>query len=235
METALAADAGPSLKFPTAARERIAIASYPFRDFIAGREDSAGSGKMELKEFAAHVSAKFNIKKIEPWSAHFRSLGKAYLEELRAAVEKAGGAMVNVRVDGEHSPYAADSAERESAIAFSKEWIDAAVAIGSPSVRTNIPQAKDAKPDVERTAESLRRVAGYGAAKNVIVNLENDNPVSEDPFFLVKVIEKVSSVWLHSLSDFGNMLVSRDDDYEYTGINMMFGLAETYTHILHMN
>ena len=87
METALAADAGPSLKFPTAARERIAIASYPFRDFIAGREDSAGSAKMELKEFAAHVSAKFNIKKIEPWSAHFRSLGKAYLEELRAAVE----------------------------------------------------------------------------------------------------------------------------------------------------
>jgi len=38
---------------------------------------------MELKEFAAHVSAKFNIKKIEPWSEHFRSLDKAYLEELR--------------------------------------------------------------------------------------------------------------------------------------------------------
>src|SRR5436309_12016651 len=160
METALAADARPSLKFPAAARERIAIASYPFRDFIAGREDSADSGKMELKEFAAHVSAKFNIKKIEPWSAHFRSLEKAYLEELRAAVAKAGGAIVNIAVDGEHSPYAADSAERESAIAFSKEWIDAAVAIGSPSVRTNIPQARDSKPDGGHTAERLRHAAG---------------------------------------------------------------------------
>ena len=59
------------MQFPVAARERIAIASYPFRDFIAGREDKPGSGKMELKEFAAHVSAKFNIKKIEPWSEHF--------------------------------------------------------------------------------------------------------------------------------------------------------------------
>src|SRR2546422_888954 len=78
--------------------------------------------------------------------------------------------------------------ERERAVAFSKQWIDAAVAIGSPSVRTNIPQAKDSKPDVARTAESLKRVAEYGAAKNVVVNLENDNPVSEDPFFLVKVI-----------------------------------------------
>src|SRR2546425_8565603 len=92
--TALAADAGPSMRFPAAARERIAIASYPFRDFIAGREEKAGGGgKLELKEFAAHVSAKFNIKKIEPWSEHFRSLDKAYLEELRAAVERAGGAI----------------------------------------------------------------------------------------------------------------------------------------------
>jgi hypothetical protein len=105
--TVLAADAGPSMRFPTAARERIAIASYPFRDFILGREEKAGSGssgKMELKLFAAHVSAKFNIKKIEPWSEHFLSLEKGYLEEVRAWVAKAGGAIVNIAVDGEHSP-----------------------------------------------------------------------------------------------------------------------------------
>src|SRR5437879_7054516 len=151
MGTAPAGDAGPGMRFPAGARERIAIASYPFREFIAGQDDKSGNGKMELKEFAAHVSAKFNIKKIEPWSAHFRSLEKAYLEELRAAVEKAGGAIVNIAVDGEHSPYAGDSVERERAVAFSKQWIDAAVTIGSPSVRTNLRQAKDSKPDVERT------------------------------------------------------------------------------------
>jgi sugar phosphate isomerase/epimerase len=231
VETALAADAGPSLKFPTAARERIAIASYPFRGFIAGREDKPGGGKIELKEFAALVSTKFNIKKIEPWSAHFRSLEKAYLEELRAAVAKAGGAIVNIAVDGEHSPYAADSAERERAITFSKEWIDAAVAIGSPSVRTNIPPAKDAKPDVERTAKSLQLVAEYGASRNVVVSLENDNPISEDPFFLVKVIEKVSSKWLRALPDFGNTLAARGDEYAYKGIEWMFGLAYNISHV----
>src|SRR5271168_3955964 len=74
--TAPAAETGPSVRFPAAARERIAIASYPFRDFIASREDKSFGGKMELKEFAAHVSAKFNIKKIEPWSPHFRSLDR---------------------------------------------------------------------------------------------------------------------------------------------------------------
>jgi sugar phosphate isomerase/epimerase len=219
------------MRFPAAARERIAIASYPFRDFIAGKEDNSGSGKMEVKEFVAHVSAKFNIKKIEPWSAHFRSLEKAYLEELRAAVAKAGGAIVNIAVDGEHSPYAADRSERERAVAFSKEWIDAAVAIGSPSVRTNIPQAKDSKPDLLRTAESMKRVAEYGASKNVVVNMENDNAVSEDPFFLVKVIEKVNSEWLHALPDFANTLAAYEEAYAYRGIEAMFGHAYNISHV----
>src|SRR5712692_9310007 len=229
--TVLAAEAEPSMRFPEAAGERIAIASYPFRDFVAGRRDKAGSGKMELKEFAAHVSAKFNIKKIEPWTEHFLSLEKAYLAELRAAVAKAGGAIVNIAVDGEHSPYAADAAEREKAVAFSKEWIDAAVAIGSPSVRTNIPQAKDAKPDAERAAESLKRVAEHGATRNIVVNLENDNPVSEDPFFVVKVIDKVNSPWLHALPDFANTLAAYEEEYAYKGIDAMFGKAYNISHV----
>jgi sugar phosphate isomerase/epimerase len=233
-ETAVAAEAGPGMRFPGVARERIAIASYPFRQFIMGRDEkagSSGSGKMELTEFAGHVGAKFNIRKIEPWSEHFRSLENGYLEELRAAVAKAGGAIVNIAVDGEHSPYAADAAERERAVAFSKQWIDAAVAIGSPSVRTNIPPAKDAKPDVERTAASLARVAEYGAAKNVVVNLENDNAVSEDPFFLVKVIEKVNSAWLQALPDFANTLAAYDEEYAYKGIAEMFGHAYNISHV----
>jgi len=219
------------MQFPAAARERIAIASYPFRDFIAGQGDKPGSSKMELKDFARHVGAKFNIKKIEPWSAHFRSLEKAYLEELRAAVSQAHGTIVNIAVDGEHSPYAPDAAERQKAVAFSKEWIDAAAIAGSPSVRTNIPPAKGSKPDVERTADSLRQVAEYGATKNVVVNLENDNPASEDPLFLVKVIEKVNSPWLHALPDFANTLAACEEDYAYKGIDAMFGKAYNISHV----
>ena len=219
------------MQFPAAARERIAIASYPFRDFIAGQGDKPGSSKMELKDFAGHVSAEFNIKKIEPWSAHFRSLEKAYLEELRAAVSQAHGTIVNIAVDGEHSPYAPDAAERQKAVAFSKQWIDAAAIAGSPSVRTNIPPAKGSKPDVERTAASLRQVAEYGATKNVVVNLENDNPASEDPLFLVKVIEKVNSPWLHALPDFANTLAAYEEDYAYKGIDAMFGKAYNISHV----
>ena len=179
----------------------------------------------------AHVISKFKINKIEPWSEHFRSREPKYLEELRSAVEKAAGVLVNIAVDGQHSPYAVDKAEREKAIAFSKQWIDVAVSIGSPSVRTNMPPAKDSKPDLDRAAGILLRVAEYGASKNIHVNLENDNPLSEDPFFIVSVIEKVGSPWLHANPDFANTLAARKADYAFRGIAAMFKHAYSICHV----
>jgi sugar phosphate isomerase/epimerase len=227
------AESGPNLPFPQQAHERISVSSYPFREFIAGLDDAADSAshKMEIKDFAAHVRAKFNINNIEPWSRHFLTLQPAYLQEIRARVQKAGAMIVNVAVDGEHSPYAADSAERDKAIAFSKKWIDAAAGVGSSSVRTNIPRAKDCEPDVDRAAESLRRVAEYGLTKKVVVNLENDNPVSEDPFFIIQIIDKVNSPWLRALPDFANTLATGKEERAYADIDAMFGRAYNICHV----
>jgi sugar phosphate isomerase/epimerase len=219
------------VQFPAEARERIAIASYPFRDFISGTRDGGTARKMDLKDFAAHCREKLGISKIEPWNQHFRSTDAKYLDEFRASVEKAGGAVVNIAVDGNDSAYAADTAERDRAVAFSKKWIDVAAAIGSPSVRTNIAEAKDAKPDAERAADTLKRVSEYAATKNVVVHLENDNAASEDPFFLVQLIEKVNSPWLHSNPDFCNTLATGREEYAYKGIAAMFRHAYGICHV----
>jgi sugar phosphate isomerase/epimerase len=224
------ATSAPNLQFPSQPRERIAIASYPFREFIAGEESKAAK-PMDLKDFAAHVIEKFQVNKIEPWTGHFPSTDPKYLAGFRAAVEKAGAAVVNIAVDGNHSPYAADRAEREQAIAFSKKWVDNAAALDSPSIRTNLSRAKDSQPDLDRTAESLARVAEYASTKSIVVTLENDNPVSEDPFFLVALVEKVNSPWLHTLPDFGNTLAAKDPDYAYRGIDAMFGQAYCISHV----
>ena len=231
---ACSADSGPHVQFPTEARERVAIASYPFRDFILSSRDGAASLKMDLKDFAAHCGEKFNIRKIEPWNRHFRSTDAKYLEEFRTSVEKARGAVVNIAVDGDPSPYAADVSERDQAVALSKKWIDVAVRIGSPSVRTNIAEAKDSKPDLDRAADSLKRVVEYAAAKNVVVHLENDNAVTEDPFFLVQLIETVSSPWLHSNPDFCNTLATGREEYAYKGIAAMFQHAYGICHVKDM-
>jgi sugar phosphate isomerase/epimerase len=237
--TSAARDAGPHIEFPSAARERIAIASYPFREFITPGEaqektaatPSAGTVKMELHDFAAHVVEKFKIHRIEPWSVHFTSQQSRYLGEMRAAFDQAQVSVVNIAVDGEHSIYAADAAERARAIAESKSWIDVAVAIGSPSVRTHVAEAKDSGPDLQRAAESLHRVAEYGAQKNVVVNLENDNPVTEDAFFIAKLAATVHSPWLHALPDFANSLVAMPARQAYDAVEAMFSQAYNICHV----
>ena len=225
------ADASPSVDFPTVVRERIAIASYPFRDFIVGGDKKTTAPTIELKDFAAHMNEKFGIRRIEPWTGHFPSTEPGYLDQFRTSLEKAAGFVANMAVDGEDSPYAADAAERARAVAFSKKWVDVAAFLGAPGIRTNIPQAKDSEPNLERAADSLNRVVEYAAGKNVVINLENDNPVSEDPFFLVKLVEKVGSPWLHTLPDFANSLAHREAEYAYKGFGAMCSHAYSICHV----
>jgi len=234
-----ASKSGPSAKFPTAARERVAVAAYPFREFIVGWKGWDGNTpsalpaaqQMPLKDFAAHVAEKFNIHKIEPWSRLFPSTDPKYLEEFRSALEKAHSAVVDIAVDGANSQYSPDAAERDRALASSKEWVDVGAALGSPSIRTHIQGNKDSKPDVARAAETLARVAEYGAKKNVVISLENDDAVSEDPFFIVKLLEKVNNPWLRSLPDFGNSLNTHDDDFNYRAMDAMFAHAYGICHV----
>jgi sugar phosphate isomerase/epimerase len=234
-----APSSAPSVQFPTAARDRVAVAAYPFREFIVGWKGWDGKSpskvplaqQIELKDFAAHVADKFNIHKIEPWSPIFPSTDPKYLEQLRAAVEKAHSAVVDIAVDAGHSQYALDAAEREKSLTGSKHWVDVGAALGSPSIRTHIDGAKDSKPDVGRAADTLARVAEYGSQKNVVVHLENDNPVSEDPFFIAQIIDKVNSPWLRALPDFGNSLAAHDQEFQDRAMEVMFAHAYGICHV----
>ncbi|MGA2591944.1 MAG: sugar phosphate isomerase/epimerase family protein [Bryobacteraceae bacterium] len=218
--------AAPNMPFPTAARERLAVASYPFRNFM----DRPGHPGIKLTDFAAMVVDKFGIHNIEPLSEHFPSTEPTYLAELRSAVERAHSHIVNIPASVHASLYDPDDAKRDRAIAGSKKWVDVAVAIGSPSIRVHIQGARGATPDVGRASESLKQVAEYGAARNIMVNLENDDLLTEDAFFLVKVIEAVNSPWLRGLPDFGNSMLKGDEDFNYKAVDAMFRHAYNVSH-----
>jgi len=228
--------AQPDIHFPIAARDRIAVASYPFRDFIlpaeyVGAAAATAAPKMELAEFAAHVKSRFNINKIEPWSSHFRSLEPKYLDALRAALERAQSAVANIAFDGLHSFYAADPAERERAVADNRRWIDAAATLGSPSIRTHIVSADNRPPDLDRCTDTLLRIVEHSASRNVVIHLENDDGVTEDPVLLVRLIEKVNSPWLRGLPDFGNSLMHKAPEDAYAGVEAMFNHAYGICHV----
>jgi sugar phosphate isomerase/epimerase len=233
---ATASPTQPNVTFPANPRDRLAVASYPFRDFILPAEYGSASAsptapKMELTEFAMHVKSRFNINKIEPWSSHFRSLEPKYLDDLRTALDTAKSAVVNIAFDGRHSFYAADRAERERAVADNTQWVDAAAALGSPSIRTHIASADNQPPNLDRATDTLLRIVEHAATRNVVIHLENDDGVTEDPVFLVKVIENVNSPWLRGLPDFGNSLMHKAPEDAYAGIEAMFNHAYGICHV----
>jgi len=225
---------GPHLKFPTTARERLAVASWPFRAEIESARNEYRDKKvpgMDLRDFAVKVRERFGVPGVEPLSAHFPSTDEGYLKGFREAIEKAGVHVVDIPVDNSHSYYDADAANRKLAIDNGKKWVDVAVVLGSPSVRTSIAETQNAKPNLDTTAESLKALVDYAADKNIVVNLENDDLISEDAFFVVKVIEKMNHPYLHALPDFCNSMASGSEKFNYDAVTAMFKHAYSICHV----
>ncbi len=225
----------PNLQFPTEPRARLAVASWPFREFIESPTNKwARNPKkpgMDLTEFGAMVVKRFGLHNIEPLGSHFRSTDAAYLRDLREATEKVGANVIDIPVDLQDSFYDPGTAKRQKSIEASRKWIDTAVAVGSPSVRLHIAGVHNVKPDVSRTAESLKQVADYGAGKNVLVNLENDDNVTEDPFFIAQVLETVNNPYLHALPDFCNSMLTHDQEFNNRAMELMFKHAYNISHV----
>jgi sugar phosphate isomerase/epimerase len=224
----------PHISFPTEPRSRIAIPSYPFRAYIVSpdnRERDDDLPAMNLLDFPAHVVAKFNIYNIEPLSSHFTSTDLDYFDQFRKAMQKARVRPVNIAVGASYSFYDVEATARDLAVVHAKKWVDIAAFIGSPGIRTHIAAAKNSPPNVERASESLHTVADYAAGKNVVVTLENDDLVSEDAFFIVKIIESVNHPFLHALPDFANSMMTGDADFNYRALQAMFQHAYNICHV----
>jgi len=222
------------MHFPTAPRERLAVATWPFRAEIASAaneyRDQAKPG-LDLRDFVVKIPNEFGVSGVEPLSAHFPSTDDHYLQGFRKAVEDARMHVVNIPVDNQFSFYDAEPANRKKAVANSRKWVDVAVAIGSPSVRTSMGEPKNSKPNVDVAAESLKQVSDYAAKKNIQVNLENDNLVSEDAFFIVQVIEKANHPFLHALPDFCNSMATDNAKFNYQAVTAMFAHAYNICHV----
>ena len=63
------------------------------------------------------------------------------------------------------------------------------------------------------------------------INLENDDLVSEDAFFVVKVIEAVNHPYLHALPDFANSMMTGDAEFNYRALQAMFQHAYCICHV----
>jgi len=223
----------PHVVFPTEPRQRLAVTSYPFRKLIespTNRDRDPKQPGMDLKDFAQMVATKFGIQNINPLADHFASTDPAYLESFRRAVESAGSHMVDLGLSGRKF-WDPDPAQRQAALDYGKRWIDIAVVVGSPSVRQHLGGSHGMKPDVDLGAQTLADLADYGATKNILVLLENDSLVNEDPFLIVNLIEKVGNPYLRALPDLGNSLQGGNADFNERGVTRVFQHAYNMCHV----
>jgi len=228
-----AAQEMPKLDFPTAPRDRLAVTSYPFRAYIdvpGNHERDKTKPGMTLLEFPAQMIKRFGIYNVNPVIQHFASTEPAYLASFREALAKAGSHIVDLGLN-EGSFYDPDPQQRQKGIDRGKKGIDVALAVGSPSVRQHVGGRNGVPPNVDLAAESLGKLAEYGAQKNIVVNLENDSPGAEDPFFLVQIIKKAGNPYLRALPDFGNSIIGHDEEYNERALKGMFAHAFNMSHV----
>lgn len=223
----------PELEFPTRPIDRLALTSWAFRAYMEGPNNpyrDPNKPGMDIIEFAKMAVQKYDIHNINPLSIHFQSTEPQYLEKVRREVTKEGSRFVDLGLGGGKF-WDLDPSKRKAGIEYGKKWIDNAVILGSPSVRPHLEGSHGIKPNADRAAQSLGKLADYGARKNVVINLENDSLVNEDPFFIARVIEKAGNPYLRALPDFGNTMLKGNPSYNYRGLEAMFKHVFDMSHV----
>ena len=233
MAAALGAEE-PKHTFPTEARKRLAVSTYPFRKLIRShfrRSSSTNSNGMSLQEFAGTIPGKFDVHGIEPWSPHFQSNAPDYVHSLRGSFDKAGLHVVNIPVDSESVKLCGTAEQRDAGIAAYRKWVDAAVILKSPGIRIHMPHAP-AGQEIECAMSAFKPLVEYGASKDIVINIENDEAETEKPEPIVKLIKSMNSPFLRTLPDFCNSMAIHDDQtYNEEAMRMLFPLAYNISHV----
>jgi sugar phosphate isomerase/epimerase len=230
---ACGASAAFGATFPTDPRARIAVATYPFRAFIiapGNKEIDPKKKGMDLAEFAKFVRSEFNVRGIEPLHAHFPSKEMSEVHKLKASFDAAGVFTANIACDERVDLCSDDQAKRDEGNAAYAHWIDIAKVLGAPSIRVWIPKCHDTS-DLPKAVNALRPTIAYAKKRNIVVTLENDDPVLQSAARATAVIDLANSRYLRALPDFGNGLMGGDEKFNTQAVKEMFARAYSIAHV----
>ena len=223
----------PQASFPTEPRERVAVATYPFRATIVSptnRDRDPAKPGMDLAAFGRYIRSDFGVRGIEPLHSHFASTEASEIHKLRAALDAAGVRTVNIPVDEPVDLCSEDQKTRDAGNSAYRRWIDIAVILGSPSIRVSLPKCGDASRLAE-AVQALRPTLDYAAQREIVVNLENDDPVLASDARIVSAIRQAGSPYLRALPDFANSLMGGDERFNAQAVTHMFAHAWNIAHV----
>ena len=216
-----------------ARRDRIGVATWPFRGRILAPKNTERIESLpgfDLAGFAEFVVREFNVPGIEPLDQHFPSTDVSYIRALRASLDKLGARVINIPIDEPVDLGSSDPKIRDHGYKVYRQWIDHAVILGSPSIRIAVPKCGGAD-DIAGPARALLPIASYAAGRNVMVHLENDDPVLGNAARIVAVLRAANNPNLRALPDFGNSLMGGDGAFNEHAVQSMFAFPGRIAHV----
>jgi sugar phosphate isomerase/epimerase len=176
----------------------LAAETYSFRDLIK-------AGKYDMVTIPA-LYKELGIKGISYNDMFFKSTADGYIDEIKAAVQKAGRVVTCYVIEGNLAMK--DDAKRKAQIEADKAKMRAAARLGASVVRINVGRVDKGEDDstvgVERVIAAFKELLPVAQELNLRMSIENHGGVSKTADDIVKVIKATDPKWVGSLVDFGN-------------------------------
>ncbi|WP_298866897.1 TIM barrel protein [uncultured Gimesia sp.] len=178
-------------------------------------------GKMTLLELPHILRNELGMRVIDLNTSTLASTDKKYLDQVRAAADKAGCVLTNLKMNQRNLDMNSDDAAvRNKALTTYKKSIDVASDLGLKWARP-LPLAK--RPDMKIHVASYRELCDYGAERNVQMLVENYGWMQNDPASVVKLIKAIGDN-VAACPDTGNW---DSNALRYAGLKETFPIAVT--------
>ena len=175
--------------------------------------------KFTLLELPRIMRDELDMRVIDLNTSTLASEEPAYLDKVRAAADKAGCILTNLKLNQRGLDMnSRDKDVRDKALAIYKKSIDAAARLGLKWAR---PLPLKPKPDMAIHVASYRELADYAAERNIQMLIENYGWMESDPKSVPKLVKAIGRNVAVS-PDTGNW---KDNTVRYKGLAAAFPLA----------
>lgn len=177
--------------------------------------------KISILDWPRILRDELDMRVIDLNSGVLESLEPAYLDRVRAAADKAGCILTNVKVNrGDVDIGNADPTVCANAIVEMKRWIDGASRLG---LRWARPLPLKTKPDMTAYIAAYRELADYAAERKVQMLIENYGWMDSDAEAVPKLLSEIGKN-VAPCPDTGNW---SNSEVRYAGLAKIFPLAPT--------
>lgn len=183
-----------------AARIKLSLAAYSFRNMLTGQQKS-----MTLDDFIDRAAA-WDLDAVEPTSYYFpESPTPEYCRRLRRHAFLLGLAISGTAVRNTFTYPPGPQLQKE--IAHVKHWVDLAVELGAPTIRIFAGDLQKGTTETqarEWCIQAIQECCDYAGTRGIILALENHGGIVSTADQLLSIVKEVDSDWFGVNWDSGN-------------------------------